>query len=157
MIAAIDPAKDVDGFHPMNAGRLAAGQHGLVPCTPKGVMQLLREAGARWPVPGRWCSAAARSSAGRWLQLLLAADCTVTVAHSRTRDLPPNAAGRRSWSPPSAGRRWCAATGSPPGATVIDVGINRRRTGKLVGDVAFAEALPRSPARSPRCRAGSGR
>jgi methylenetetrahydrofolate dehydrogenase (NADP+) / methenyltetrahydrofolate cyclohydrolase len=149
VIAAIDPAKDVDGFHPMNAGRLTTHQHGLVPCTPKGVMHLLREtgvslSGARALVLGR------SQIVGRPMaQLLLAADCTVTMAHSRTRDLPAEcrraeilvaAVGR----PQLVRGDWIAA-----GATVIDVGINRGADGKLVGDVAFAEALPHAAAITP--------
>ncbi|MBW6398492.1 bifunctional methylenetetrahydrofolate dehydrogenase/methenyltetrahydrofolate cyclohydrolase FolD [Roseomonas sp. HJA6] len=139
-IAAVDPAKDVDGFHPLNAGRLAAGQPGLVPCTPRGVMHILAEAGvtlrgARAVVLGR------SQIVGRPMaQLLLGADCTVTIAHSRTRDLPAEcrraeilvaAVGR----PEMVRGDWIA-----PGAVVVDVGINRRADGKLVGDVAFAEA-----------------
>ena len=87
VVEAIDPAKDVDGFHPLNAGLLAKRQPSLVPCTPKGVMHLLREAGVA--LPGARAVVLGRSQiVGRpMLQLLLDADCTVTVAHSRTRDL----------------------------------------------------------------------
>lgn len=141
VIAAVDPAKDVDGFHPLNAGRLAAGEPGLVPCTPRGVMHLLAEAGvalrgARALVLGR------SQIVGRPMaQLLLGADCTVTIAHSRTRDLPAECR-RAEILVAAAGRAemvrgdWIA-----PGAVVIDVGINRLPDGKLVGDVAYAEAL----------------
>jgi methylenetetrahydrofolate dehydrogenase (NADP+)/methenyltetrahydrofolate cyclohydrolase len=148
-IAAVDPAKDVDGFHPLNAGRLAAGQPGLVPCTPRGVMHLLAEAGvalqgARALVLGR-SQIVGRPTA----QLLLGADCTVTIAHSRTRDLPAEcrraeiliaAAGR----PEMVRGDWIA-----PGAVVIDVGINRLGDGRLVGDVAYAEALGHAGAITP--------
>jgi methylenetetrahydrofolate dehydrogenase (NADP+)/methenyltetrahydrofolate cyclohydrolase len=148
-IAAVDPAKDVDGFHPLNAGRLAAGEPGLVPCTPRGVMHLLAEAGialrgARALVLGR------SQIVGRPMaQLLLGADCTVTIAHSRTRDLPAEcrraeilvaAAGR----PEMVRGDWIA-----PGAVVIDVGINRLPDGRLVGDVAYAEALGHAGAITP--------
>ena len=148
-IAAVDPAKDVDGFHPLNAGRLAAGEPGLVPCTPRGVMHLLAEAGvalrgARALVLGR------SQIVGRPMaQLLLGADCTVTIAHSRTQDLPAEcrraeiliaAAGR----PEMVRGDWIA-----PGAVVIDVGINRLPDGKLVGDVAYAEALGHAGAITP--------
>ena len=148
-IAAVDPRKDVDGFHPLNAGRLAAGEPGLVPCTPRGVMHLLAEAGvtlrgARALVLGR------SQIVGRPMaQLLLGADCTVTIAHSRTRDLPAEcrraeilvaAAGR----PEMVRGDWIA-----PGAVVIDVGINRLADGKLVGDVAYAEALGHAGAITP--------
>ena len=139
VIEAIDPAKDVDGFHPLNVGRLADGLPTLAPCTPTGVMRLLAAAGisprgARALVIGR------SSIVGKPMAaLLLAADATVTIAHSRTRDLPGEC--RRA-------EIVIAATGRPemvradwiaPGATVIDVGINRLADGRLVGDVAFEE------------------
>ncbi len=149
VIAAVAPEKDVDGFHPLNAGLLAAGQPRLVPCTPKGVMHLLRAsgavlAGARAVVLGR------SQIVGRPMaQLLLAADCTVTVAHSRTRDLAAEC--RRA-------EILVAAVGRPEmvrgdwiadGATVIDVGINRLADGRLVGDVAFEEASAHAEAITP--------
>jgi methylenetetrahydrofolate dehydrogenase (NADP+)/methenyltetrahydrofolate cyclohydrolase len=148
-IAAVDPAKDVDGFHPLNAGRLAAGQPGLVPCTPRGVMHILAEAGvalrgARAVVLGR------SQIVGRPMaQLLLGADCTVTIAHSRSRDLAAEcrraevlvaAVGR----PEMVRGDWIA-----PGAVVVDVGINRAADGRLVGDVAFAEAAAVAGAITP--------
>ena len=148
-IAAVDPRKDVDGFHPLNAGRLAAGEPGLVPCTPRGVMHLLAEAGvalrgARALVLGR------SQIVGRPMaQLLLGADCTVTIAHSRTRDLPAECR-RAEVLVAAAGRAemvrgdWIA-----PGAVVIDVGINRLADGKLVGDVAYAEAVGHAGAITP--------
>ena len=137
VIEAIDPAKDVDGFHPMNIGRLADGRPALVPCTPLAVMKLLRAAdvniaGARALVLGR------SAIVGRPLaSLLLAADATLTIAHSRTRDLPAEC--RRA-------DILIAAVGKPqmvqaewirPGGAVIDVGINRLPDGSLTGDVAF--------------------
>jgi methylenetetrahydrofolate dehydrogenase (NADP+)/methenyltetrahydrofolate cyclohydrolase len=149
VVDAIDPAKDVDGFHPVNAGLLATRQPSLVPCTPKGVMHLLREAGvalagARAVVLGR------SLIVGRpMLQLLLDADCTVTVVHSRSRDLPAEcrradvlvaAVGR----PEMVRGDWVA-----PGAAVVDVGINRLGDGRLVGDVAFAEAAGHAGAITP--------
>jgi methylenetetrahydrofolate dehydrogenase (NADP+)/methenyltetrahydrofolate cyclohydrolase len=149
VVDAIDPAKDVDGFHPLNAGLLATRQSSLVPCTPKGVMHLLREAGV--PLPGARAVVLGRSQiVGRpMLQLLLDADCTVAVAHSRTRGLPAEcrradilvaAVGR----PEMVRGDWVA-----PGAAVVDVGINRRPDGKLVGDVAFAEAAGHAGAITP--------
>ena len=149
VIAAVDPAKDVDGFHPVNAGLLAAGRPGLVPCTPKGVMHLLREAGAS--LPGARALVLGRSQiVGRpMLQLLLSADCTVTVAHSRTRDLAAECR-RAEILVAAVGRAemvrgdWVTA-----GAVVIDVGINRTAAGKLVGDVATAEVLPHAGAVTP--------
>ena len=146
----------MDGFHPLNVGRLAAGHPGLVPCTPAGVMKLLAEADV--PLEGARALVLGRSTiVGRPMAaLLLAANATVTVAHSRTRDLAAEcrradiivaAAGR----PELVRGDWIA-----PGATVIDVGVNRLPDGRLVGDVAFAEAAG-SPARSRRCRAASVR
>ncbi len=149
VIAAVDPAKDVDGFHPVNVGRLAAGHPGLVPCTPRGVMHLLAEAGVS--LPGARALVLGRSQiVGRpMMQLLLAADCTVTVAHSHTRDLAAEC--RRA-------EILIAAVGRPglvrgdwiaEGAVVVDVGINRGADGRLAGDVAFEEALPRAGAITP--------
>ena len=149
VIEAIDPAKDVDGFHPLNVGALASGHPALVPCTPAGVMKLLHHvgvqlAGARALVLGR------SSIVGRPMaRLLLAADATVTVAHRSTRDLPAEC--RRA-------EILIAATGRPEmvrgdwigeGATVIDVGINRLPDGRLVGDVNFAECAERAGAITP--------
>jgi len=149
VLEAVDPAKDVDGFHPVNAGRLATGQPGLVPCTPRGVMHLLAEAGvalsgARAVVLGRSAIVGRPMAA-----LLLAADATVTIAHSRSRDLPAECR-RADVLVAAVGRAelvrgdWVA-----PGAVVIDVGINRRPMGGLVGDVAFDEALPHAGAITP--------
>jgi methylenetetrahydrofolate dehydrogenase (NADP+)/methenyltetrahydrofolate cyclohydrolase len=140
VIEAIDPAKDVDGFHPVNAGRLAAGRPALVPCTPKGVMTLLAEAGvatagARAVVLGR------SAIVGRPMAALLTgADATVTLAHSRTRDLAGEC--RRAEILVAAVGRAEMVRGDwvAPGACVIDVGINRLADGRLVGDVAYAEA-----------------
>ena len=141
IIDAIDPAKDVDGLHPINAGKLAGGKNGLVPCTPLGCMLLLRQtlptlSGLEAVVIGR------SELVGRPVaQLLLQADCTVTIAHSRTRDLA--AVVRRADIVVAAVGRPHFVRGDwiKPGATVIDVGINRTPDGKLVGDVDFAEAV----------------
>ena len=153
VIDAIDPAKDVDGLHPLNAGRLAGGKveprHLLVPCTPLGSMLLLRQvlpslAGLEAVVIGR------SELVGRPVaQLLLQADCTVTIAHSRTKDLP--AVVRRADIVVAAVGRPLFVKGDwiKPGATVIDVGINRLPDGKLVGDVDFAEAVAVAGAITP--------
>jgi methylenetetrahydrofolate dehydrogenase (NADP+)/methenyltetrahydrofolate cyclohydrolase len=149
VLDAIDPAKDVDGFHPVNAGLLATGRPRLVPCTPRGVMHILAEAGVE--LAGRRALVLGRSQiVGRPMaQLLLAANCTVTIAHSRTRDLPAEC--RRA-------EVLIAAVGRPelvrgdwigPGAIVVDVGINRLTDGRLVGDVAFAEAAEVAGAITP--------
>src|SRR5664279_4151161 len=148
IISAIDPAKDVDGFHPLNAGRLASGLPGLVPCTPLGCVMLAKTvrpslAGLEAVVIGR-SNIVGKPAA----QLLLAENATVTIAHSKTADLPA-VCGRADVL--------IAAMGQPemvrgywikPGATVIDVGINRiagegGKEGKkprIVGDVAYGEA-----------------
>ena len=153
VINAIDPDKDVDGFHVVNAGRLATGGHGLVPCTPLGCLMLLKDrlgdlAGRRAIVVGR------SNIVGKPMaQLLLGESCTVTIVHSKSRDLAGEcrraeiviaAVGR----PEMVRGDWIA-----PGATVIDVGINRidapgGKT-KLVGDVAYAEAYAHAGAITP--------
>ena len=149
IIDAIDPAKDVDGLHPINAGLLAGGKTGLVPCTPLGCMLLLKQtlpslSGLEAVVVGR------SELVGRPVaQLLLQADCTVTIAHSRTRDLP--AVVRRADIVVAAvGRpRMIRGDWLKPGATVIDVGINRLPDGKLCGDVDYAEAVEIAGAITP--------
>ena len=159
VLGAIDPDKDVDGFHVVNAGRLAVGLPGLVPCTPLGSTMLLKDrlgdlSGLNAVIVGR------SNIVGKPMaQLLLAENCTVTIAHSRSRDLPAIC---------RAADILVAAVGRPemikgdwikPGATVIDVGINRvpssdpikaaeGRT-RVVGDVAFAEAVPVAGAITP--------
>jgi methylenetetrahydrofolate dehydrogenase (NADP+)/methenyltetrahydrofolate cyclohydrolase len=148
-IEAIDPDKDVDGFHPLNIGRLATGYPGLVPCTPASVMKLL--AAVNTPLEGARALVLGRSViVGRPMAaLLLAAHATVTVAHSRTRDLAAEC--RRAdiivaavGKPELVRGDWIA-----PGATVIDVGVNRLAPGRLEGDVAFAEAVKVAGAISP--------
>jgi len=149
IIDAIDPAKDVDGLHPINAGLLAGGKNGLVPCTPLGSMLLLKQAlpslsGLDAVVIGR------SELVGRPVaQLLLQADCTVTIAHSRTRDLPA-VVKRADIVIAAVGRpRMVKGDWIKPGATVIDVGINRLPDGKLTGDVDFAEAVKVAGAITP--------
>ena len=156
IIAAINPDKDVDGFHVINAGRLAVGQPGFVPCTPLGCIMLLKDrlgddlSGLDAVVIGR------SNIVGKPMaQLLTDANATVTIAHSRTKNLPEIV--RRA-------DIVVAAVGRPemvhgdwikPGATVIDVGINRlppeegKTKGRLVGDVAFAEAAQVAGAITP--------
>jgi methylenetetrahydrofolate dehydrogenase (NADP+)/methenyltetrahydrofolate cyclohydrolase len=153
IITRISPDKDVDGFHPVNAGRLAIGLHGFVPCTPLGCLLLLKQ--QLGDLSGKDAIVVGRSNiVGKPMALLLLqANCTVTIAHSRTRDLP--AAVRRA-------DIVVAAVGRPelirgdwlkPGATVIDVGQERVEqpdgTRKLLGDVAFHEALDVAGAITP--------
>ena len=136
VLERIDPAKDVDGFHPLNVGRLVAGQPTLVACTPAGVMELLRR--SETPLEGAEAVVVGRSDiVGKPVALLLLHEsATVTVCHSRTRDLP--AVTRRADILVAAVGRAHMITGDmvKPGATVIDVGINRTPEG-LVGDVDF--------------------
>jgi methylenetetrahydrofolate dehydrogenase (NADP+) / methenyltetrahydrofolate cyclohydrolase len=149
VIETIDPIKDVDGFHPVNVGALWSGTPGLVPCTPRGCLRLLDEVkvdvvGARAVVVGRSNIVGKPVAA-----LLLARHATVTLAHSRTRDLSAlcreadvlvAAVGRAKM----IGGDWLK-----PGAVVIDVGMNRDENGKLCGDVDFAAAEPIARAITP--------
>ena len=149
VIDLIDPAKDVDGFHPHNAGLVATGRPALVPCTPLGVMKLLAANGVA--PAGRRALVLGRSMiVGRPLvALLLAADATVTVAHSRTNDLAGEC--RRAEILVAAVGRPEMVRGdwSAPGATVIDIGVNRLADGRLVGDVAFDECAAVAGAITP--------
>jgi methylenetetrahydrofolate dehydrogenase (NADP+) / methenyltetrahydrofolate cyclohydrolase len=146
IIAAINPDKDVDGFHVINAGRLSVGQQGFVPCTPLGCMMLLKDrlgdlSGLDAVVIGR------SNIVGKPMaQLLVDANATVTIAHSRTKNLA-DIMRRADIVVAAVGRPEMIRAGwIKPGATVIDVGINRMAPepgtarGRLVGDVAFAEA-----------------
>ncbi len=149
IIETIDPRKDADGFHPINLGRLVAGQAGLVPCTPQGCMRMIVETGVS--LVGKNAVVVGRSTiVGKPVaHLLLGEHATVTVCHSRTRDLA---------SVISKADVLIAAVGRPEmikgkwikkGAVVIDVGINRLDDGTLVGDVEFEEAAQRAAWISP--------
>lgn len=153
VLAAINPEKDVDGFHVVNAGKLAVGARGLVPCTPLGCLMMLQ--GSLGDLSGANAVVVGRSNiVGKPMaQLLLQENCTVTVAHSRTRNIEDVCRGADIL---------VAAVGRPEmvrgdwvreGATVIDVGINRIETAggktRLVGDVAFDEAAARASAITP--------
>ncbi len=149
VINAIDPKKDVDGFHPVNVGLLSLGKDGLVSCTPAGVLAMLKA--YEIPLVGAHCVIVGRSNiVGKPVaQLMLKEHCTVTITHSRTRDLA--AVCRQA-------DILIAAIGKPemitadyvkPGAVVIDVGINRNAAGKVVGDVDFASVEPIASALSP--------
>ncbi|MGZ8333103.1 MAG: bifunctional methylenetetrahydrofolate dehydrogenase/methenyltetrahydrofolate cyclohydrolase FolD [Allosphingosinicella sp.] len=154
VIEAIDPAKDVDGFTPTNAGRLAVGEEGLVPCTPLGCLMLLKDrlgdlSGLEAVVIGR------SNIVGKPMaQLLLAENCTITLAHSRTRDLA-GVVRRADIVVAAAGRpEMVRGDWLKPGATVIDVGINRISADdggkdRLVGDVDYAGASEIAAAISP--------
>jgi methylenetetrahydrofolate dehydrogenase (NADP+) / methenyltetrahydrofolate cyclohydrolase len=144
----ISPAKDVDGFHPWNVGQLMLGRPGLRSCTPAGVMELLREEGV--DLVGADAVVLGRSNiVGKPLaMMLLAAHCTVTITHSRTRDLARHAA-RADILVAAIGRpRFVTADMVKPGAVVIDVGINRTDDG-LVGDVDFGPVSELASAITP--------
>jgi methylenetetrahydrofolate dehydrogenase (NADP+)/methenyltetrahydrofolate cyclohydrolase len=151
VLVAVDPAKDVDGFHPFNVGRLGTVASGApldfpVPCTPLGVSMLLHDtlgslSGANAVIIGR------SNLVGRPVaQLLLRVDCTVTITHSRTRDLPALSRQADILVVATGKAEFVRGDWIKPGAAVIDVGINRVPAAdgrsRLVGDVAFAEALP---------------
>lgn len=149
VLLAIDPTKDVDGFHPDNLGRLVLGRPRFVACTPQGCMRLLAAAGV--DVAGRRALVVGRSTiVGKPMaQLLVHANATVTIAHSRTRDLAAEVA---------MADVVVAAIGRPehirgawlrPGSVVIDVGMNRRPDGRLVGDVEYSAAAERAAAITP--------
>ncbi len=152
VIAAVDPEKDVDGLTPLNIGRLASGMAALAPCTPLGCMSLLRE--ALGDLTGLHAVVIGRSQLnGRPLaQMLLQANCTVTIAHSQTRDLPAICKMADILVAAAGQAELVRGDWLKPGVAVIDVGINRvpakapeaAAAGKMrtVGDVAFDEALP---------------
>lgn len=136
LLRLIDPQKDVDGFHPVNVGALASGQQGMVPCTPKGILYMLKKAGV--PLAGKEAVVIGRSNiVGKpTAMLLLRENCTVTVCHSKTENLREHTR-RADILVAAVGRpRFVTADMVKPGAAVIDVGINRTETG-LAGDVDF--------------------
>ncbi|MFN3516436.1 MAG: bifunctional methylenetetrahydrofolate dehydrogenase/methenyltetrahydrofolate cyclohydrolase FolD [Novosphingobium sp.] len=155
VVERIDPAKDVDGLTPISTGRLALGLPGLVPCTPLGSLMLLKDrlgslSGLAAVVIGRSILVGKPMA-----QLLLAENCTVTIAHSRTRDLP-DVVRRADIVVAAVGRpEMVRGDWLKPGAVVIDVGINRlppaegEAKGRLVGDVAYAEAMAVASAVTP--------
>lgn len=152
IIDAIDPAKDVDGFHVVNAGRLATGGKGLIPCTPYGCLLLLKD--RLGDLAGKHAVVIGRSNiVGKPMaQLLLNESCTVTIAHSKTRDLPGEV--RRADIVVAAVGRPEMVKGDwiKEGAVVIDVGINRIEKdgkGRLVGDVDYASCYPKASAITP--------
>jgi methylenetetrahydrofolate dehydrogenase (NADP+)/methenyltetrahydrofolate cyclohydrolase len=149
VLLAISPDKDADGLHPVNVGRLWMGESGFIPCTPNGVMRLLAEANAE--LGGAEAVVIGRSNlVGKPMAALLqAANATVTMCHSRTRDLP--GVVRRADVVVAAIGKAEMVKGDwiREGATVIDVGMNRSAAGKLVGDVDYAAAAARARAITP--------
>lgn len=137
VIMAIDPAKDVDAFHPVNVGKIMIGNYDFLPCTPAGVMELLHRSGIE--VSGKECVVIGRSNiVGKpQAMLLLHENATVTVCHSKTRDLP-SVCRRADILVSAVGKaKFVTADMVRNGAVVIDVGMNRDENGKLCGDVDF--------------------
>lgn len=135
LLALIDPAKDVDGFHPLNMGRLVLGRPGLAACTPRGILTLLHH--YKVPLAGRRAVILGRSAiVGKPLAaMLLNADATVTIAHSRTEGLAQLAAEAEVLVAAVGRAEFVTPAMVHPGATVVDVGINRLEDGRIVGDV----------------------
>lgn len=141
VLLAITPEKDVDGFHPINVGKLFSGQAGLIPCTPYGIMKMLEA--YQVDIEGKEAVVVGRSNiVGKPMaQLLLDKNATVTITHSRTVDLP-SVTRRADILVVAIGRgHFIRAEHVKPGAVVIDVGMNRSPEGKLIGDVDFAEVI----------------
>ena len=149
IIQAIDPKKDVDGFHPQSVGALSIGQAGFVSCTPAGIIQLLKRSGIA--IEGKECVVLGRSNiVGKPMaMLLLRENGTVTVCHSRTRDLK-EVTGRADILVVAIGRpKMIDASYVKEGAVVIDVGIHRDENNKLCGDVDYASVEPVASAITP--------
>ena len=142
ILLAIDPAKDVDAFHPYNVGKIMIGNYDFLPCTPAGVMELLRRSNIE--IAGKECVVVGRSNiVGKpQAMLLLQANGTVTIAHSRTKDLR-EVCRRADILVAAVGKpEFFDASYVKEGAVVIDVGINRRADGKLCGDVNYEDVAP---------------
>ena len=149
VIRAIDPAKDVDGFHPQSVGALCIGQPGFVSCTPAGIIQLLKRSGVE--IEGKECVILGRSNfVGKPMALLmLRENATVTIAHSRTKNLK-EVTGRADILIAAVGKpKMVTRDYVKKGAVVIDVGINRDENNKLCGDVDFADVEPVCSAITP--------
>jgi len=148
IITAVKPEKDVDGFHPFSAGNLSLGKPGLRPCTPFGVMRLLKEAGCD-PAGKRAVVVGRSNIVGKPMALmLLQADATVTICH-RKSDLPSEVGMADILVVAVGVAELVEGAWIKPGAVVIDVGMNRKADGKLVGDVEFQAALERASAITP--------
>ena len=149
VLLRIDPKKDVDAFHPYNVGKIMIGDYDFLPCTPAGVMALLERSGI--DPAGKKCVVIGRSNiVGKPMaMLLLHANGTVTVCHSRTRDLAAVCREADILVVAIGRADFVGADMVKPGAVVIDVGMNRRADGKLTGDVNFAEVEPIASAITP--------
>lgn len=142
VLLAIDPKKDVDGFHPMNLGRLLAGNPDKIPCTPYGIMKMFEAYGV--DLSGKRAVVIGRSNiVGKPMaQLMLMADATVTIAHSKTKQLPALAKEADILVVAIGCGHFVTKEFIKPGAVVIDVGMNRDEKGQLIGDVKFDEVEP---------------
>lgn len=142
VLDTIDPAKDVDGFHPMNLGNLFAGKPTMIPCTPAGIMELIKLSGL--DLAGKNAVIIGRSNiVGKPMaHLLLQANATVTICHSKTKDLPKVAKQANVLVVAIGRANFVTADFVKEGAVVIDVGINRDKNNKLTGDVKFDEVAP---------------
>ena len=149
VLLRIDPKKDVDAFHPYNVGKIMIGDYDFLPCTPAGVMALLERSGI--DPAGKKCVVIGRSNiVGKPMaMLLLHANGTVTICHSRTRDLAAICREADILVVAIGRADFVGADMVKPGAVVIDVGMNRRADGKLTGDVNFAEVEPIASAITP--------
>jgi len=151
VIDAIDPSKDVDGFHPMNVGALCIGEKGFVSCTPAGVIQLLKRGCENFDIAGKECVIVGRSNiVGKPMALLmLRENATVTIAHSKTKNLE-EVCKRADILIAAVGKAgMITADHVKDGAVVIDVGINRNEEGKLCGDVRYDEVAGKAYAITP--------
>ncbi len=139
VINAIDPKKDVDAFHPINTGRILTGDYGFLPCTPAGVIEMLKEKNI--PIEGRHCVIVGRSNiVGKPLAMMfLKENATVTVCHSKTKDLKAETLRADILVAATGKAQLITADMVKSGAVVIDVGINRDENGKLCGDVLFSD------------------
>lgn len=149
VIAAIDPKKDVDGFHPVNAGALATGEKGFLPGTPFGVIQLLKRSGVE--IDGKECVVIGRSNiVGKPMaQLLLRENATVTIAHSHTKNLSEVTKRADILVVAMGQKRMITKEYIKPGAVVIDVGMHRDENNKLCGDVDFQDVFETAGAITP--------
>ena len=149
IIPAISPDKDVDAFHPENTGRIMNGNPVFLPCTPAGIMELIKESGMQ--VEGKKCVVVGRSNiVGKPMaMLLMVANGTVTICHSRTRDLEEECRKADILVAAIGRPEYIKGSFIKPGAVVIDVGMNRLESGKLVGDVEFSTACEIASAITP--------
>ncbi|PKM50642.1 MAG: bifunctional methylenetetrahydrofolate dehydrogenase/methenyltetrahydrofolate cyclohydrolase FolD [Firmicutes bacterium HGW-Firmicutes-7] len=149
ILLAIDPSKDVDGFHPINVGNLSVGREGFVSCTPAGIIELMKRYSI--PMEGKKCVVIGRSNiVGKPISmLLLRENATVTICHSRTKDLALECQGADILIAAIGKANFVSKDFVKKGAVIVDVGINRLENGKLCGDVAYDECFDLASAITP--------